>query len=83
MDYPLKNGTGLKNKKSGQLACIHGHFLHNGEDTKWELVNCYHVSIINKNRYLYINQDVLIKNWDILTDSEYTELFKQVWEAKK
>ena len=79
----LKNGTGLKNKKTGSLITIHDQFPHTGDDTNWKMTTCYHVYFIGKNRYQYINHDDLIKNWDILTDKEYWVMYNQIWKDKK
>ena len=78
----IKNGTGIKNKKTGTLGCINNQFPHNGEDTNWLIVTCYHVCIIGKNRMQYINHDDLIKKWDIITDKEYWILYNKIWNAK-
>ena len=71
MDEIIKNGTGLKNKRTGQLACINDQFPHNGDDTNWLMVTCYHICLIGKNRYKYVNHDDLIKNWEVLTERDY------------
>ena len=79
----LEKGTGIKHKKTGSLACIHEVFPHMGEDTNWEQVTCYHVRIIGKGRYQYINHNDLIKKWDILTENEYSIEFNKIWDGKR
>jgi|GEM_PF-6652444 len=74
----LKHGTGIKNKKSGSIACICESFKHNGENTNWLIVTCYHILFTGKNRYQYINHDDIIKKWNILTPQEFDQEFKKI-----
>lgn len=79
----LCDGTGLKNKKTGSLACISDQFPHIGEDTNWEMTITYHILLIGKNRYQYINHDNLIEKWEILDIEKFDCEFKNFYNMKE